>query len=144
MTFGKGRVALGTKHAKLNEYEMYRFAVGETPVIGIGGKLLTYFIEKYNPIKITTFADIRYSGLRAFYEKIGFILAGETPPNYWYFNMSNPYKLVHRFGFQKATLSKKLESFDPTLTEWENMKLNGYDRIWDCGNLKYIWTNPKV
>lgn len=144
MTFGKGRVALGTKHAKIDEYEMYRFAVGETPVVGIGGKLLTYFIEKYNPIKITTFADIRYSGLRAFYEKIGFIFAGETPPNYWYFNMSNPYKLVHRFGFQKATLSKKLESFDPALTEWENMKLNGYDRIWDCGNLKYIWTNPKV
>ena len=22
---------------------------------------------------------------------------------------------------------------------WENMKNNGYDRIWDCGNLKYEW-----
>lgn len=21
--------------------------------------------------------------------------------------------------------------------EWQNMQMNGYDRIWDCGNLKY-------
>jgi very-short-patch-repair endonuclease len=144
MTFGKGRVALGTKHSKQDEYEMYRFAVGETPVIGIGGKLLTYFIENYKPEKITTFADIRYSGMRAFYEKIGFSFAGITSPNYWYFNMSDPYKLVHRFGFQKGVLHKKLPIFDASITEWENMKNNGFDRIWDCGNLKYIWTNPKL
>jgi len=144
MTFGKGRVALGTKHSKQNEYEMYRFAVGEIPVIGIGGKLLTYFIENYKPEKITTFADIRYSGMRAFYEKIGFSFQGVTPPNYWYFNMSDPYKLIHRFGFQKGVLHKKLPIFDASITEWENMKNNGFDRIWDCGNLKYIWINPKV
>jgi hypothetical protein len=144
MTFGKGRVALGTKHSNQDEYEMYRFAVGEIPVVGIGGKLLTYFIENYKPVKITTFADIRYSGMRAFYEKIGFSFAGITPPNYWYFNMSDPYKLVHRFGFQKGVLHKKLPIFDASITEWENMKNNGFDRIWDCGNLKYIWTNPKL
>ena len=21
------------------------------------------------------------------------------------------------------------------------LQLNGYDRIWDCGNLKYVWNN---
>jgi len=36
-------------------------------------------------------------------------------------------------------LSEKLELFDPALTEWENMQLNGYDRIWDCGNRVYTW-----
>jgi hypothetical protein len=30
-------------------------------------------------------------------------------------------------------LNEKLEVFDPSLTEWQNMQLNGYDRIWDCG-----------
>jgi len=30
-----------------------------------------------------------------------------------------------------------LTSFDEKLTEWENMQLNGYDRIWDCGNFIY-------
>ena len=137
MTFGKGRVALGNKNSKIGEYEMYRFSVGEIPVIGIGGKLLNYFIEKYKPRKITTFADIRYSGLDAFYEKIGFKFCGRTPPNYWYFHITDPYELRHRFGFQKAILHKKLPNFNPDLSEWENMKANGFDRIWDCGNLKY-------
>ena len=30
-----------------------------------------------------------------------------------------------------------LDQFDSNLTEWENMQLNNYDRIWDCGNISY-------
>jgi len=36
-------------------------------------------------------------------------------------------------------MAKKLANFNPNLSEWENMKNNGYDRIWDCGHLKYEW-----
>jgi len=36
-------------------------------------------------------------------------------------------------------LKNTLSNFNPKLTEWKNMQLNGYDRIWDCGNLKYEW-----
>jgi hypothetical protein len=25
------------------------------------------------------------------------------------------------------------------LSEWQNMQINGYDRIWDCGHMKFIW-----
>jgi len=28
----------------------------------------------------------------------------------------------------------KLKTFNNKLSEWENMKNNNYDRIWDCGN----------
>ena len=42
-----------------------------------------------------------------------------------------------RNQFQKHLLQNKLTSFDEKLTEWENMQLNGYDRIWDCGNFIY-------
>jgi hypothetical protein len=34
-------------------------------------------------------------------------------------------------------LKDKLKDFDPVLSEWENMQMNGYDRIWDCGNFIY-------
>lgn len=44
---------------------------------------------------------------------------------------------MHRYSFRKNVLSKKLPIFDSALTEWQNMQLNGYDRVWDCGNLKY-------
>lgn len=40
---------------------------------------------------------------------------------------------LNRIQFQKH----KLSNFDETLTEWQNMQLNGYDRIWDCGSYKY-------
>tara|TARA_R110002020_G_scaffold90534_26_gene220508 strand:+ start:59 stop:277 length:219 start_codon:yes stop_codon:yes gene_type:complete len=68
---------------------------------------------------------------------MGFDLVSQSPPNYWYVNCSNYQKLFHRFNFRKNILNEKLESFDESLTEWENMKNNGYDRIWDCGNLKF-------
>lgn len=47
--------------------------------------------------------------------------------------------LESRIKYQKHKLLKLLKAFSPSLTEWENMKNNGYDRIWDCGNDVWIW-----
>jgi hypothetical protein len=135
MTFGKLRISLGNK-SKINEYEMYRFCTSRS-VIGAAGKLLSFFIKHYNPTKIISYADRRYSTNTTFYSKIGFELVGITTPNYFY--TMNYLNRQHRFNFRKNILSKKLSTFDPNLTEWQNMQLNGYDRIWDCGNLKYEW-----
>lgn len=141
MTFGKLRVSLGNKTSKENEYEMYRFCIGEKRVVGIAGKLFSYFIKNFNPNKVITFADRRYSIIsKAFYEKIGFEFIKYSTPNYWYFYFETPMEMYHRFSFRKDQLSKKLNDFDSNLTEWQNMQLNGYDRIWDCGNLKYEYT----
>ncbi len=139
MTFGKERLALGTKERLPDHYEMYRFCIGDISVVGIAGKLFSYFLKTYSPLKITTFADMRYSGVSAFYEKIGFKQITCTKPNYYYFHTKNPFELKHRFNFRKQELPKKLEKFDINLTEWENMINNGYDRIWDCGHIKYEW-----
>lgn len=135
MTFGKLRLALGNRITKIDEYEMYRFCTNKN-VIGIGGKLLSHFIKNYNPIKIISYADRRYSNIDAtFYTKLGFSLIKETTPNYWY--MRNYRQREYRFNYIKHSLKNKLNLYDPLLTEWENMQINGYDRIWDCGNLKY-------
>jgi hypothetical protein len=137
MTFGKLRMALGNKKTNIGEYEMYRFCVGNKNVIGIAGKLLNYFIKTYNPIKIISYVDNRWSDkTNCYLNKLGFKYIKSTPPNYWYINN---YKREYRFNYRKDQLSKKLEIFDPNLTEWENMKANGWDRIWDCGSLKYEW-----
>ena len=45
-----------------------------------------------------------------------------------------------RYQFQKHTLQTKLENFNKDLTETENMKLNGYFRAWDCGQLVFTFT----
>ena len=134
MTFGKRRLALGKKNSEKDEYELLRYATSKN-VVGGAGKLLAYFIKHYNPKEIISYADRRWSQGNL-YEKLGFQKIGETPINYWYFK-NNYINRIHRFNFRKNILNKKLENFDPNLTEWQNMQLNGYDRIWDCGNLNY-------
>jgi very-short-patch-repair endonuclease len=146
MTFGKRRVAMGIKKSVDGEYEMIRFCVGEKRVVGIAGKLFKAFIELYTPKKVVSYADRRWSNENeAFYGKIGFKFIGLTAPSYFYFNWNDPNLILkHRFNFRKDQLGKKLQIFDPNLTEWENMQNNGYDRIWNCGALKYEWVNPAI
>jgi len=140
MTFGNKRVALGnSSNIADDEYELYRFCMSQT-VIGAAGRMFSYFVKNYNPESVISYADRRYSKSgEAFYKKLGFDLSSVTSPNYWYFYKSNALKLYHRFNFRKNVLKDKLKIFDENLSEWENMKNNGYDRIWDCGHLKYEW-----
>ena len=97
-------------------------------------ELLSYFIKKYQPKQIISYADRRWSNGNV-YEKNGFIKISDGMPNYWY--MPTYDIRIHRNIFNKQYLSTNLPIYDETLTEWENMQLNGYDRIWDCGNFKY-------
>lgn len=139
MTFGKKRNSLGNKTKIENEYELLRFSNKlNTNVIGSFSKLLSYFIKKYSPRLILTFADIRWSGINyesTVYFKNGFTFIGITPPNYWYVHSSNFSDRKHRFQFRKDVLIK--EGFDKTKSEWEIIQENGYDRIWDCGSMKF-------
>ena len=45
--------------------------------------------------------------------------------------------LHSRVEFQKHKLKDKLPIYDPNLSEKENMYLNNYRVIYDCGNLVY-------
>ena len=134
MSFGKLRLALGNKILNENEYELLRYATSGQ-IVGGASKLLSYFVKTYKPKKIISYADRRWSDGNL-YKKIGFNLVRHTDISYYYFKPGYAIR-YHRFGFRKNILSKKLVLFDPQLTEWQNMQLNGYDRIWDCGNLKY-------
>lgn len=134
MTFGGLRKSMGHRK-KENVYELIRFASSKN-VIGGASKLLSHFIKTYTPFKIISYADRRWS-VGNLYEKIGFKKTSNGKPNYWYVNKKNYLRRYHRFNFRKDQLNKKLQNFDVNLTEWGNMQLNGYDRIWDCGSLKY-------
>lgn len=140
MTFGKKRKSLGNKLNNNEEYELVRFCNKKfTNVIGGFSKILKFFIKKHLPIKIETFADIRWSGIdpiNTVYMKNGFDLVGITPPNYWYIKTDKYLNRYHRFNFRKDVLVKK--GYNEKLTEWEIMKNEGYDRIWDCGSLKFV------
>lgn len=138
MTFCKRRIAMGKKTTEEGEYELSRYCGNfNFYIIGGASKLLKYFERNYNPSKIVTYADKRWS-CGDLYFKLGFTHTHDSSPNYWYFKphyLSD--KLYHRFNFRKNTLSKKLDIFDPNKSEWENMKNNKWNRIWDCGNMVF-------
>lgn len=71
------------------------------------------------------------------YNSSGWEIIDVTKPAYFYFKSGENRK--NRLSFQKHKLEKILENFDPALTEKENMKNNGYSRIFNCGNYKLIW-----
>ncbi len=139
MTFGNKRKVLGNKTNTNEDYELVRFCnVLNTSVIGGFSKLLNFFIKKYTPKSIVTYADIRWSGINpenTVYMKNRFKYVENTPPNYWYVKTDDFLNRMHRFNFRKDILVK--EGFDKKLTEWEIMKIKGFDRIWDCGSMKF-------
>jgi hypothetical protein len=132
MTFCKSRFD------KKIQYEMYRYCNKlNTSIVGGASKLFSHFKKEYSPESIVSYNDRRYfDGM--VYKQLGFEFIKNTSPNYWY--IDKDYKsLFNRIGFQKHKLKKLLTTFNPDLTEWENMKMNGFDRIWDCGNGKWVW-----
>ena len=133
MTFGKCRFN------KNYEWELLRFCnkLGYH-VPGAAGKLLKHFEKTYNPTSLISYADRRWSRGKL-YDALGFTLDHISRPNYWYYK-NGDYELKSRVNFQKHKLKDKLEKFDPKLSESENMKNNGYLKIYDCGNLVYVKT----
>jgi len=133
-TFGKRKLGQN----KNPDWELIRFCnMINTNVIGGMSKVISEFF-KINPEinKLISYADRRWSTGKS-YLKIGFELVSVTPPNYWYVKGQ---KRIHRSAFMKSTLHSKLKDFDPQKTEWENMIINNYDRVWDCGSMKFILT----
>jgi phage FluMu protein Com len=129
MTFGASRFN------KNFDFELVRFCCKNySSVIGGASKLLNYFRKRYKG-SIVTYADKRHSE-GGMYRKIGFTLDGETKPSFMYFNIKNN-KLYNRMKFQKKKL-KEMPFYDEKLTEYEIMQLNGFDRIWDAGQYRFI------
>lgn len=134
MTFGPNRICLGGKPKK-NEYELLRFCnLKFNNVVGGASKLFKYFVQNLKPSKITSYCDIRW-GSGNVYEVLGFKKIKETPPNYFYVRGN---KRFGRFGFRKNLLVAK--GHDPRKTEKQIMSELGYNRIYDCGNMKFEWT----
>jgi hypothetical protein len=135
MTFGSNRKNLGNK-SKPNEYELLRFCNKTyTNVVGGASKLFASFIKQHNPRKITSYCN-RSIGTGNLYKQLGFQFLYNTPPNYFYVRGSTR---LPRFKFRKDVLIK--QGHDKNKTEACIMKELGYNRIYDCGSMKFEWTN---
>jgi len=133
MTFGKSRYNEGT--------ELYRFCNKlNYHVVGAASKLFKYFILQYNPDKVISYANRRWSN-GVLYNKLGFKLLHETKPNYFYFKN---YKMYSRLTFMKHKIKslyeqQKLSYFNSNETEIQNMINNNFRIIFDSGQLTFIY-----
>lgn len=121
------------------QYQLIRLVtrVGYT-CIGGASKMFKRFITDYAPNTIVSYCDRRlFDG--TVYNKLGFECTHVSNPNYYYFNLKDC-KRMSRLAFQKHKLHTILPGYDSSKTEWENMKIHNYDRIWDCGNKVFVWT----
>lgn len=81
-----------------------------------------------------SFCDLTFFSGKS-YPKAGFKLDYITKPNYRYINGTYT---VSRNSMMKHKLEKQLDTFDPALTEEENCANNGWYKLYDCGNAKFV------
>lgn len=133
MTFGDLRKSLGYSKSE-GTWEMLRFCnlLGHN-VVGGASRLLRRFILDHDPQKIISYANLRWSN-GEMYRKIGFEEDGRTKPGYFYFWKN---RRVHRYFLRKSELVKM--GFDPKKTEREIIDELGVPKIYDCGNIRFVW-----
>lgn len=125
-----------SRYNKKYEYEIHRFCslLGHN-VIGGFSKLLKHALRDLKIKSLITYADLRF-GTGNVYDINGFTKLTTSKPNYFYVE-PGILRRHSRVQFQKHKLKETLTIFNESKTEWENMKENNYDRVWDCGNAVY-------
>lgn len=133
-------MGVGSSRFTKDKYELHRFCTLINTVVNGGlSKMWAKFVKDYNPSEVVSYADARYF-TGSSYENLGMVYVELTPPNYFYLK-KHPLKRESRHKFQKHKLSSVLNTYDSNKSEAQNCFDNGYRRIWDCGNFKYMWTS---
>lgn len=128
MTFSKSNLS-----RKIIDWEINRFCSKlNTNVVGAASKLFKHFLKTYAPSQVISYSDNRWSDGNL-YKTMGFELKHETKPNYWYMT-PNRVARIHRFNLRKNSKDKK------DISEMQLRSDEGFKRIWDCGNTKWLWT----
>ena len=136
MTLGKPRF---NKDA---EWEIIRLATKlNTIVIGGASRLFTAFLREVSPASVVSYADLDYAD-GGVYKNLGFSISKYTAPAYFWVSGHNA---LPRYRTQKHKLQKLLgATFDPNLTERENMERAGFYRVFNSGNAVFTWKNPNA
>lgn len=151
MTFGKPRnnMGKGGKNKSESSVELIRFATQTNIRIpGIASKLFSFFINKSRTDvdQIYSYADRRWTySKKNVYLELGFLETNRSDPNYFYVHSKDGFLVRrNRFSYRKSQLARKFpKQYNSSLTEVENMFAFGYDRIWDCGTIRYTWLRTK-
>jgi len=126
MTFDhlEGRMKMSENNWNLNRF----CSKINTNVGGGASKLFSYFVNKYQPKRVISYADKDWSEGNL-YNILGFEKVSESSPDYKY--------IVGGRRRNKQNYKKSNLNIGSELTETEFMKKSHILRIWDCGKIKY-------
>lgn len=116
------------------QYYLNRYAT-KYRIVGGMSKLLKYFKQTYPEKQIISFADLRWSEGKSYYQ-CGFELVDILPPDYYYVDLNRCIR-IHKFNFRHKNLPRILNNYDPSLSEDQNTKNNNWYKIYNCGLLKF-------
>jgi len=129
MTFSTGNYS-----RKQKGYEIDRLCTESGTIVNGGSsKLFKNFIRKYGPEEVVSYADLRY-GTGSVYQSLGFTLEKMTEPGYFYFKPAERLR-IHRYNLRKTN-----EERESGKTEFELRSEQGYYRIYDASNYKWVWS----
>lgn len=138
-------ILVGVMSFKKNgeKYELTNFATDHKYLCpGVGGKLFASFTRDYNPNEVISYADRRWTTDKDnnLFTSIGFRYTETTPPDYFY---CFEYKRHPKTDFTKDKLIEKYGLIESMCHDEMLKEIKAY-KIWDCGQFKYLWTNPRL
>lgn len=134
-------IGFGKSRFKKDEIELHRYCVkANYQIVGGFSKLIKYVYVNEHITKFVSYVDFSHFNGRG-YKKAGFTLEYLTQPSYIYIKGS---EIKSRMQCQKHKLSTFLSAYYDDLSESDNMRLNGWYKVYDCGNLKLKYTLPRI
>lgn len=126
-----------TRQMSLYQWELKRFAADGRNHPGMMGRLFNHFLRTRHPESIVSFSDNRWFPGGS-YQQLGFLRDAEIAPDHYYVKNGVRY---HKSKFRKSGIRRlHPEHYDEALTERAMMENIGYGRIWDCGKIRWVWT----
>ena len=118
-----------------SNYDIVRFCTDSNHSYpGLFSKFVKKAINSFAISKLTTIADLRWS-TGDVYLKSGFVIDNEIKPDYQY---TDYIMREHKFNYRKDKIAKKFNIDTTNKTENELMRELKFDRIWDCGKIKFV------
>ena len=106
-------------------------------VVGGSERIFAKFIRDYKPSTIISYCDLsKFNG--RIYKKLGFKLVKISNPNYVWVSGHNKDILSRYNTMKKDLIAKGLGTAEDT--EDLIMMRQGYFKVYDCGNLVYVYT----
>jgi hypothetical protein len=125
----------GKHHRNNEDWVLSRFcAKMNYTVRGLLGKISKLAYSKLNQ-PLISWADYRLSQGNG-YLKAGWRLEETLPPDYFY----------HKNGsvVSKQSRQKRLVGTSEDMTEAEHAKLDGLERVWDCGKIRFVYERKEL